>query len=384
MEMHTSLIVFCVSVALALATQAAHADTLSTPSMTGPLMGDQNPTNFDAGPLGTIYLTGAVSGLALWQGNVVPGDHSSLADFSNAQLFVQKTDGWFRFFVEAGGYSMPSLGTPYLHATKATDDLYGWVPQGFIKLVPTDNFSIQIGKLPTLIGAEYTFTVENMNIERGLLWNQEPAVSRGVQANYTAGPLAFSLSWNDGYYSNRYNWISSSVAYAIDGADSLSLVGAGNTSQTKFYNIATPLAQNNSDIFNLIYTRTIAPWIVQPYLQYSLLPKNLSIGIAHTASTCGAGLLVNYTFNSNFNLSGRVEYIDSSGNLTSGAPSLLYGPGSKAWSLTLTPAYQYKIFFARGDLSYVGAVHTTPGFALGPHFTNTRQTRVVLEAGVLF
>jgi len=28
-------------------------------------------------------------------------------------------------------------------------------------------------KLPTLIGAEYTFTFENMNIERGLLWNQE-------------------------------------------------------------------------------------------------------------------------------------------------------------------------------------------------------------------
>ena len=75
-----------------------------------------------------------------------------------------------------------------------------------------DSFSIEAGKLPTLIGDEYTFTFENMNIERGLLWNQEPAVSRGVQANYTAGPLTSRVSWNDGYYSNVYNWISGSAA----------------------------------------------------------------------------------------------------------------------------------------------------------------------------
>ncbi len=61
------------------------------------------------------------------------------------------------------------------------------------------------GKLPTLIGAEYTFTFENMNIERGLLWNQENAVNRGVQANFTSGPVAVSVSWNDGFYPNRYN-----------------------------------------------------------------------------------------------------------------------------------------------------------------------------------
>jgi hypothetical protein len=62
----------------------------------------------------------------------------------------------------------------------------------------------------------------------------------------------------------------------------------------------------------------------------------------------------------------------------------LYGPGSNAWSVTLTPTYQYKIFFVRGDLSYVGAGHTIAGFALGPHFTNTQQTRAMLETGVLF
>ncbi len=371
-------------VALVLSAQAANADALSTPSMTGPLAANPDPFHFDAGPLGPIYVTGAVTGLALWQDNVAPGDDSSRVDFSNAQMFVQKSDGWFQFYIQAGGYSLPSLGTPYFHATKITDNTYGWLPQGFLKIAPTDNFSIQMGKLPTLVGAEYTFTFENMNIERGLLWNQEPAVSRGVQANYSTGPLAFSLSWNDGYYSNHYNWISGSVAYTFDSANSLSLVGAGNTGTTKHPSFATPLAQNNSDIFNLIYTHTSAPWIVQPYLQFDSVPKNLNIGIAHGASTIGAGLLVNYAFNSSFNLSGRAEYIDSSGSLANGAPSLLYGPGSNAWSFTLTPAYQYKVFYVRGDLSHVGAGHTTPGFALGPYFTNSNQTRALLEAGVLF
>jgi hypothetical protein len=111
----------CISAALALSAQAAHADALSTPSMVGPLTANPNPTSFNAGPLGMIYLTGAVSGLVLWQDNVAPGDGSSRVDFSNAQIFMQKTDGWFQFFVQVSGYSMPSLGAPYFRATKAAN-----------------------------------------------------------------------------------------------------------------------------------------------------------------------------------------------------------------------------------------------------------------------
>jgi len=54
------------------------------------------------------------------------------------------------------------------------------------------------------MGAEHTFDFENMNVQRGLLWNQENAVNRGVQINQALGKFSASLSWNDGYYSNRY------------------------------------------------------------------------------------------------------------------------------------------------------------------------------------
>ena len=68
---------------------------------------------------------------------------------------------------------------------KCVSNLYGPLPVAFLKLQPAENTFIEIGSLPTLIGAEYTFSFENMNIERGLLWNQEPAVSRGIQLNHT-------------------------------------------------------------------------------------------------------------------------------------------------------------------------------------------------------
>ena len=91
----------------------------------------------------------------------------------------------------------------YLDTGKTLTDFYGPLPTAYLKLVPGKNTSILIGELPTLIGAEYTFNFENMNIERGLLWNQENAISRGIQINQTMGKFTASLSWNDGFYSNR-------------------------------------------------------------------------------------------------------------------------------------------------------------------------------------
>jgi hypothetical protein len=276
------------------------------------------------------------------------------------------------------------LGTPYLKAGDTVDALYGVVPQAFVKFVPSEHFNVMVGKLPTMFGGEYTFTFEDMNIERGLLWNQENTVARGVQANWSHGPVSASLSWNDGFYSNRYTWLSGSFAYAFDSSNTLAVVAGGNTDQTTRIGTATPLLQNNGQIYNLIYTHTGGPWTITPYLQYTRVPQNSDIGITHSASTLGAALLANYAFNGHFSLAGRAEYIDSSGSAANGAPNLLYGPGSSAWSLTLTPTWQDRMLFVRGDVSYVKANDATPGLAFGPNLDDTAQSRVLLEAGVLF
>ena len=364
------------------------------PAMAGPLAVNSTPTSFALGSLGKVYVTGVVSAFGQVQDNAAPGDKSSQLDADNAMIMINKPDGLVQFFLQAGAYSLPDLGVPYLRASSATKAYYGVVPQGFVKLAPTDKFSLLVGALPTLIGAEYTFSFENMNIQRGLLWNQENAVNRGVQANYTAGPLALAFSWNDGFYSKTYSWAVGSVAYTIDGANTVSLIAGGNTKVTNIATSATPLFQNNEQIYDLIYTHTTGPWTFQPYLQYTKVPALPQFGAPTSASTYGAALLMNYHFASastpsdrrlaSFNLPVRVEYIASTGSPTDGAPNLMYGPGSKAWSITVTPTYQYNVLFARAEVAFVHAQDITPGSGFGANGTDTSQTRALFELGVLF
>jgi hypothetical protein len=358
--------------------------------MAGPLTANPNPVHFDAGPFGNIYITGVLSGWSQWQDNVVPGDHSAQIDLSNGQVFIQKPDGLVQFFIHTGIYSQPSLGVPYSNAIKTTNDLWGPVPEVFLTLAPTNEWSIMGGKLPSLPGLESTFTYENMNIDRGLLWNQTYSIARGVQVNYAHGPMSLIMSWNDGFYSNRLSWLYGSASWKVDDADQLILMGTGNLFTTAVSTTATPLLQNNSQIYDAIYTHAAGRWTLSPYLQYTFVPRRPSIGVPHDLATYGAAVLGYYAFDSRvgsvslrgFSLPCRLEYIASSGSIA--GAGLLYGPGSAAWSITVTPTYQYKRFFTRAEFSYVGADHITPGTAFGANGSKTNQTRLLLEWGLLF
>jgi hypothetical protein len=362
---------------------------MTTPAMTGPLTANPNPMNFELGPLGPVYMTGAVTALGLWQNNPFPGDQRSLASLTNGQFSFQKTEGLFQYYLQVGAYSIPILGAPFFNTNKATGDFFGPLPLAWAKIAPNDMFSIQGGKIPTLLGAENTFTFQNMNIERGLLWNQEPAIGRGAQVNFTSDPLSFALSLNDGFYSNRYTWLSGSFTYTFNKSNNIVLAAGGNYAHTTKATLATPLFQNNSTLLTLVYYYNSAPWTITPYFQYTHVPAASAIGAGTSAATYGGAILANYSFGEDtplpgFSLPVRFEYISSTGKLASGSPNLLYGPGSNAWSITVTPTYQYKIFFARAEFSHVGANSTTPGLAFGPSGTNTTQTRVLFEAGILF
>src|SRR5438552_1143211 len=212
--------------------EAPAPTAMTAPTLAGPLVANPNPMKFDVGPLGTVYLTGVVSGLGMFQSSPLLGDHNSNVDLSNGQFIAQTTEGLFQFYTQVGVYSLPALGTPYAHVDRTTGDTFGPVPVTYLKIAPNDVFSVQVGKLPTLIGAESTFTFQNMNIERGLLWNQENAINRGIQANYTTGPLALSVSLNDGFYSDSYNWLIGSAAWTIDKENTLTFVGGGNFDHT--------------------------------------------------------------------------------------------------------------------------------------------------------
>ena len=65
------------------------------------------------------------------QTSPVPGDSTRHADLSNGQVFIQKTDGWFQFYLQAGAYTLPALATPFLGTNDTLSNTYGPVPVAF-------------------------------------------------------------------------------------------------------------------------------------------------------------------------------------------------------------------------------------------------------------
>ena len=365
------------------------------PAFSGPMAPNADSYNFELGGFGKIYVGGVISGFGQVQNHSVFGDHDSRGDISNGFAIVQKVDGVVQFYLQAGIYSFPSIGTPYLKASTNTDNTFGPLPVAYLKIQPTANFSIQAGKLPTLIGAEGVFSFQNINIDRGLLWNQENIVNRGVQGNLTLGKLTLNLALSDGFYSGRWDWLTGLATYAFSATDSLAFAGGGTFKTNTKSTFRTPLFLNNSQMFNIIYTHNKGKWFIQPYVQYTHVPSLRQIGYdgeedsyytyyTDTADTYGGALLVKYALTDHISLPARVEYISSSGRQGSTAPSLLYGQGSNAWSLTFTPTYTYKVFFARVEANYIHASHTTPGFVFDTNGDKRSQVRGLIEVGAVF
>jgi Putative beta-barrel porin-2, OmpL-like. bbp2 len=193
------------------AAASAPIPPLLSPSVTGPLR-MASPISIDLTPLFPpacsrpstaitnllkFDVNGIISGIGAAQDHAVSNDRAARVDASNAEIILQKPGGLIQYYLQVGAYSIPALGSAYTSLSKAVESLYGPLPAAYLKIAPTNSFSVTAGNLPTLIGAEHTFTFQNINIERGLLSNQENGINRGVQLNYDRAPISASLSWNN-------------------------------------------------------------------------------------------------------------------------------------------------------------------------------------------
>ena len=169
------------------------------------------------------------------------------------------------------------------------------------------------------------------------------------------------------------------VNYTLTKTDTLGFDATGQFHKTGASRFTTPIVQNNGQMYNLMWTHTEGPWMVEPYLQFSNTPKIEDLGIPASVTTWGGAVLAKYSFNSNFSVGARAEYLASHGGT-----SVLYGPDSKAWSLTLTPTYQIKQYFIRAEISYAKVNNLTPGFGFGDDGMADTQTRGLIAAGVLY
>ena len=77
---------------------------------------------------GKLAVTGILSGIGWTEGNHVPGDASTHWDVSNAQIFVQKTTGWWQFYLQGGAYNLPAIGVPFLSTADTVKNIYGPFP----------------------------------------------------------------------------------------------------------------------------------------------------------------------------------------------------------------------------------------------------------------
>lgn len=378
---------------------------LSSPAFGGIIKANPDPTCITTG-VGDLYFGGALSGYAYTQTNQfpfspdpLPSDRKSRVDFTNLQGWVQKADGPFQFYVQGGGYAIPALGFVNYGSVDQTDLLFTPLPVAYGKIVFSDNWSLQGGRMPTLIGTEAPFTFQNLNIQRGLLFNQENIINHGVQLNYSNGPLNLSVAGTDGFFSGEISWFTGALTYKLDDNNTVGVNGGLNLGRTDVrnrslrYQFATPLLQQNSAIFNANYTYTNGPLTITPYFQYTTVEKDLQLGIANTASTYGGAVLASYAFTDNFAVAVRGEYEEQTGRKNSGTTSLLYGPGSSAWSFTVTPTYTVGRYFLRGEYSRVEISSITRGDlagagTLGTGFgrsgNRTSQDRYMIETGVTF
>ncbi len=380
--------------------EAHDADDDVAGPVLGFVMGDtlsfsDNPVGFKSDQFGDWSAQGVLTGLTLRQTNPVSTNESSYSGFSNAQLMIQKNDGPVRLFAQTGLYTIPTLGVPFMRAQPTTEGSFGYVPHAYVSLVPNRNWSLALGKIPSMGGVEATFTYENPNIQRGLLWVQTNSVSRGMQLNFEEGNFSAAFTWNDGAYSDVYNWLGGLASIKASERSTYTVSWTGAVSGNATNNPTTQLLTNNSQISNLIYQYTGDSWTVTPYLQYTYIPANTGIGINGSSGTYGAAILSTFHVTPlvdgvapkrHISIPTRFEYQSSYGNsLVDSAPAgVMYGPGSAAWSATVTPTMQWNMVFARAEFSYVKAFNPLSEAAFGANGMNNNQVRLMLEAGLLF
>ena len=313
-------------------------------------------------------------------------DLGSRTDYSNIMATVTRNNGAFRFGATIGEYAFPVIGQALNPTFKpgSNTDLFSYVPVAYVQYAADSSWTFTLGKMATLIGQESGFTWQNVNMQRGLGWNQEPSFSRGIRATYVRSKFTGILEYNDGFYSGRLN--------AIEGSFSM------KASDTQNYTVAFIIPQAgtmpnptagiaNKRIVDAMTTLTFGKITLTPYLQWVDSPAATALGYNGDERAFAGVMIANYVFDSAWSVAARYESIAnrSSALDTGGNADLVgFGPGSKATTWTLTPQFKTGHTTVRAEYSSVNLSAFIPGLGFGTAGTTSSQSRLGFELGVQF
>ena len=389
------------SAALLVAAPAAHA--FNPPA----------PIKIDGGPLGPLQLSGGADGFAYaltgtgdkTGGGLLGTDKSVGVEFMNGLVELQKSDGLIQGTIEVGATNNFVLGAAPTAAsiqTFSTGPLY----EGYLTLAPSPNFSISAGQLGSLEGYESGIEWNNFNVLTTDIFSVENSQSTGVEATGTFGPLSGTVEFGDGFDTQQWSYLQASATYTANsnnvltvfGATNLATIGAG----AKFYGNAN-LAYNstantvgarglgslvNSSMVGAYYSWTMGNLNIVPEAQYTWVTKTPSVGVADFSSNLGLAVFADYQFGkSPYSLGGFIEYFSNTGQ-----NAFFLNPRSQGFGISLTPTWQGKYLFVRGD---IGWIHLTSlgdstvagyagGYGGGAAPTGRDQATFLIETGVLF
>ncbi len=279
------------------------------------------------------------------------------ADLSNALLTITRGTGTFRYAATLGAYAFPVVGQPFAptFSAGANTALYGYVPVAYAQYVPNARVTLTVGKIGTLLGQESEFTTQNFNIQRGLGWNMEPVVSRGVRLAYGAGKFTSALEENDGFYSGNHRAFEGQIGWSPSpqtGFDFVAMVADPNTPGNPTASVA------NKAEYDIMLSQSFGKLQFTPYLLFVHSPASVVAGFTAASNASCAVVLANYATGGPYSFGTRFEraHNDTRATDTSGNADLVgFGAGSAATTATFTPAFTFKQLVVRTEYSRVWA-----------------------------
>lgn len=368
--------------------------------------------DIDGGPFGDMSLVGGVAGYGYVQsgtadrenkGNSIAQTKPEGFELNSMMIQLSKKADPIGFTFQVAAFQAFTLGAGHPKEASLNHFPTGPVRNAYLTIAPLPDLKISAGHMGSLEGYESTFPWNNPTGMNTILYYVTNSNSRGVQAEYSTGPLDVTVLFGDGTDSGVFNYLQLAASYTFDANNVLNFSAGqalGVTGPHAYsYGGGTvgdgaELAQN-FNIYSLWYSYTNGNLNLVPEVQYAYANPNHRYAASNPGSVIpkftsnfGAALFGTYGFaNTPYSLGGWVEYADSVGDSSNNYWFL--APRAQIIGVSLAPTWQYKDLYARLDTGYVHVLHgsytgdgRTGAFGNSGHGKD--QFVGMLEAGLVF